>query len=411
MNVILSTIRGCLLLITFLSAILTLVNGDAHADNERVIAFAGRIAGDENSTRVLIDFDRSVDVKTFYMDQPDRIIIDLPETVFNLGDDSGMKPRGLVSFIRFGSINEGLSRIVLSLRSPAKISGVEIKPRTSEAGFRLVVDIDKVTASEFTELVNTDREEADKTLSEAPALKGEKPAANIKDAGKLTIILDPGHGGIDGGAVGKGGVLEKDIVLSFSRILKEILEQVGPFNVLMSRNSDDFVRLSQRLDFSRNNNADLFISVHADSLKQRSVRGSTIYTLSKKASDRLSEQLAESENSVDLVAGLSLEKDEEAIVTDILADLTTRETKQFSRQFSSLLLRELEDRVTMIKNPRRSASFNVLMAPEVPGILLELGYLSNPEDEKLLASVEWQEKIAGLVSQAVVKFFEPRLEN
>ena len=383
----------------------------AVAENESVVAYSGKIAGDEKSTRLILDFDREVEFQTFYMDQPDRIIIDLPQTIFNFGTEAGPKPRGLVSFVRFGPINKNLSRFVVSLTGPTKISASEIKPKSDETGFRLIVDLDSVSASEFANLVNSGRQAATEALGETEIEKRDKPSAQPENKAEFTIVLDPGHGGIDGGAVGKSGVLEKDIVLSFAKTLKRILQEKGPFAVHLSRENDEFVSLKRRLEFSRTHKADLFISIHADSLRQRSVRGSTIYTLSKKASDKLSEQLAKSENSVDLVAGLSLEKEEEEAVTDILAELTTRETKQFSRQFSLLLVDELRDRVTLIKNPRRSASFSVLKAPEVPGILLELGYLSNIEDEKLLSSPEWQDKVANLVSRAVMKFFEPRLEN
>ena len=166
--------------------------------------------------------------------------------------------------------------------------------------------------------------------------------------------------------------------------------------------------MRQRLKFNRDAQADLFISIHADSLKQRFVRGSTIYTLSKRASDRLSEALANSENRVDLVAGLSLPEKETKVVTDILVDLTARETKQLSRHFSAVLMNELKPKVILIKNPQRSAAFGVLKAPEVPSVLLELGYLSNTEDEKLLTSKPWREKAALAVKDAVMAFFKGR---
>jgi N-acetylmuramoyl-L-alanine amidase len=228
--------------------------------------------------------------------------------------------------------------------------------------------------------------------------------------GRFTIVIDPGHGGIDGGAVGKLGTKEKEIVMTFSEILEKELESIGPFDVLKTRNDDVFLSLRDRLEFNRRAKADLFISVHADSLRQKFVRGSTIYTLSKKASDRLSERLAESENSVDLVAGLVVEEPNEAL-TDILIDLTTRETKRFSKQFSRILVANLGEEVKLIKNPLRSAAFGVLKAPDVPGVLLELGYLSNEEDEKLMRSIEWKTRAAKAVAQSVTEFFEPRLQQ
>ena len=190
--------------------------------------------------------------------------------------------------------------------------------------------------------------------------------------------------------------------------LKKKLEKIGPFDVVLTRDEDVFVSLRQRVDFTRTAQADLFISIHADSLSQRRVRGSTIYTLSKKASDRLSASLAVSENLSDLVAGLALPEEEE-VVTDILVELTARETIRFSRHFSGILAGTLKNGITLIKNPQRYAAFGVLKAPEVPSVLLELGYLSNKEDEKLMNSKLWQAKVARLVSEAVLKFFKPRL--
>ena len=370
------------------------------------IAYSGRIAGDENSTRLLLDFDKEVSVKAFYMDHPDRIVIDLNETIFNLGDGDALKPRGLISFMRHGAIVKGRSRIVLSLASPAEIVESTVKPHGVGTAYRLVLDLAATNVDHYSELVasNNNARDADNNL----AVRGDRPKAEAGDTGKITVVIDPGHGGIDGGAVGYHRAIEKDLVLSFAKLFEEKLRLAGPFDVKLTRDSDEFVSLNQRLAFAQDVEADLFISIHADSLKQRDVRGSTVYTLSKKASDLLSEQLAKSENSVDLVAGLSLPEEVE-VVTDILADLTTRETKQFSRQFSGILVSNLQNRIKLIKNPRRSASFEVLKAPEVPGVLFELGYLSNAEDEKLLRSPEWQAKVADALTRSVVTFFEPRL--
>lgn len=167
--------------------------------------------------------------------------------------------------------------------------------------------------------------------------------------------------------------------------------------------------LRERVNFARRNHADLFVSLHADSLRQKWVRGASIYTLSKRASDDLALQLAESENMADIVAGLDSPEEEDA-VTDILADLTARETAVFSKAFSSTLIRLLSNDIELIKNPQRSASFVVLKAPEIPGALLELGYLSNPDDESLLTDPKWQQNIASLIARSVKEFFEPRMQ-
>ena len=370
------------------------------------VAFSGNVAGDTASTRFFIDFDRNLSSKIIYMDKPNRIIIDIDETVFNFGEQTKLQPRGLISAIQYGRISKGRSRIVLTLTEPAEIIKSSLKKRLDEESYRLLLDMDSTDQGTFDNLLK--EQKARLGTSGNIAAKGDRVAPVKKKAGRFTIVLDPGHGGIDGGAVGRNGVQEKEIVFNFAQSLKEKLQSDGPFDVLLTREEDKFMSLRARLEFSRRSKADLFISIHADSLKQRFVRGSTIYTLSKKASDRLSARLAETENSADLVGGLAVEEEVEA-VADILVDLTTRETKRFSKRFSGILVKNLGSEVRLIKNPQRSAAFGVLKAPEVPSVLLELGYLSNKEDEKLLQSKEWQTKAGNAIAKSVLEFFEPQL--
>lgn len=374
------------------------------------VAFSGKIVGDDNTTRVMMDFDRNLRVKTFYMDEPHRIIIDLEETTFNFGADSQPESRGLVADVRFGRISKGRSRIVLTLARPAEIVKASLQQRIDADHYRFILDIDATSAEKFASLL--DSQSVDLGESGGVAVKGDRvrpPQPNKSDA-QFTVVIDPGHGGIDGGAVGKGGTNEKDVVLAVALRLAENIRKLGPYEVLLSREDDVFMSLSQRVDFARRANADLLISIHADSLRQRFVRGATVYTLSKKASDRLAAALAESENAADLAGGLAVSSDAEA-VADILVDLTTRETKKFSKMFSRLLVMQLDEEIKLIKNPQRSASFGVLKAPDVPGVLLELGYLSNPEDEKLLKQPKWQATVAESVARAVDGFFKFRKLN
>ncbi len=379
-----------------------------HAQTKELpVAFSGSIAGDSASTRFFLDFDRNLSVQTFYMDKPNRIIIDLDETVFNFGENNKLEPRGLISAIQLGRISEGRSRIVLSLSAPVEIIKASLKKRLDEENYRFLLDLDSTDEETFTNLLQ--QQQLTFGTSGNIAQKGDRVLAIKKKEGRFTIVLDPGHGGIDGGAVGRKGAQEKDIVFDFAKVVKEVLMAEGPFDVLMTREEDKFMSLRERLDFSRRSKADLFISIHADSLKQKFVRGSTIYTLSKKASDKLSERLAESENSADLIGGLTVEEEVETVV-DILVDLTTSETKRFSRRFSSLLVKNLNSEVKLIKNPQRSAAFGVLKAPEVPSVLIELGYLSNQEDEKLLQSKEWQTKAGKAIALSIYQFFETRMQ-
>jgi N-acetylmuramoyl-L-alanine amidase len=380
--------------------------GQEQSDNLPV-AFSGSIAGDSASTRFFIDFDQSLSFKTTYMDKPNRIIIDLDESVFNLGEENKLEPRGLISAVQFGRISQGRSRIVLTLAAPVEIIKSSLKKRLDEESYRFLLDMDSTDEATFANLLQQQKAKSQSTGN--LAVKGDRVAPVQKKDGRFTIVIDPGHGGIDGGAVGRNGAQEKDIVFAFSKVVRDKLSSAGPFDVLMTREEDKFMSLRDRLEFSRRSKADLFISIHADSLRQRFVRGSTIYTLSKKASDQLSAKLAETENSADLVGGLAVEEEVEA-VADILVDLTTSETKRFSRRFSSILVKNLGSEIRLIKNPQRSAAFGVLKAPEVPSVLLELGYLSNVEDERLLQSPEFKAKAAQAIANSVLDFFRPRMQ-
>jgi N-acetylmuramoyl-L-alanine amidase len=220
------------------------------------------------------------------------------------------------------------------------------------------------------------------------------------------IVLDPGHGGIDGGARGVGGVQEKALVWEFCRELKSQLEGTGRYRVVMTRDGDQYVDLDDRVAIARDAEAALFVSVHADTLSEApDVGGSTVYTASEKASDAEAERIAARENAAD--RGSKKEKGslEDPGVTDILFDLKRRETRAYAHMFSRGLVENLQSATRLNHNPERSARFVVLKAPEFPSVLLELGYLSNPVDVKSLSSPEWRTKAAGAAVTAINAFF------
>jgi N-acetylmuramoyl-L-alanine amidase len=229
-------------------------------------------------------------------------------------------------------------------------------------------------------------------------IKGEGPA--IKH---FTIVIDPGHGGIDTGAKGVSGTLEKEVTLTFAKELKQSLEASGGYRVRLTRDDDTFLRLDERVRVARQHGANLFISVHADTIRYRSVRGATIYTVSDQASDAEAAALAARENLSDELAGMAIE-DENHQISDILMDLTRRETQSFSVRFARTLVGSLSDDVELIKNPHRYAGFRVLKAPDVPSVLLELGYLSNEKDEMQLLDAEWRARAIESVAGAVRSF-------
>lgn len=380
------------------------------ASDQSSAATDARIAGDEARTRFVLDLQGQVPFIVSNLADPYRVIIDLPSMEFKLPEGSGTDGRGLIRSWRYGVFAKGKARIVLDLTEPAKVDKSFVLEAIEDQPARLVVDLVKTSREEFLA-------EAERTHQPLSALvtDGQQaaPKANklTSSAGKTkpVVVLDPGHGGIDTGAIGVHGTLEKAVVLSFAQVLKKKLEDTGHYTVFMTRDDDTFVPLRRRVQFARGHNADLFVSIHADSVRsyKEEVRGATVYTLSEKASDTLAAQIAASENHSDVLAGVEL-SEEPAEVADILVDLARREAKIFSSHFSKILVEELRSAVKLINNPQRSAGFMVLRAHDVPSVLVELGYLSNEQDEKLLISPEWRERTATAVADAIEAFFQPR---
>ena len=221
------------------------------------------------------------------------------------------------------------------------------------------------------------------------------------------VVIDPGHGGKDPGAIGWKGVREKDIVLKFAHDLRRMLEKAG-YAVRMTRASDRFLTLAQRVEFARRHDAHLFISIHADKFRTGAARGLAVYTLSERASDAEAAELARSENAADIIDGVDLGAELES-VRDILIDLALRETKNQSVHFAHLLTRAVRPAARLRPRPVRSANFRVLRNPEVPAVLVELGYVSNPRDVRNMQSAAWRRRVAAALTRAVDRYFRQHL--
>lgn len=366
-----------------------------------VVATDARLAGDLQRTRFIVDLTQSVEPSAFLLAEPSRVVIELPHMGFSIAPDLGRAGRGLVSAFRFGVVANGKSRIVLDLARPAVIDQIFVLQPVDDQPARLVLD-----------LIGTDEAAFRAVIASQPPRVAPPPAepagAGAANAGLPLIVIDPGHGGIDSGAVTANGDQEKAIVLDFAQTLAAKLTESGRYSVLLTRSGDTFVSLSDRVRIARDAKAALFLSIHADTLSDPfGVRGATIYTLSEKASDADAERYAEKENRSDAIAGVDLtaEPDE---VADILIDLTRRETKTFSTRFARQLVDEFRAAATLNKNPLRSAGFRVLRAADVPSVLLELGYLSNAQDAKLLLSPEWRDRTTDAVLRSIDGFFAAR---
>lgn len=358
-----------------------------------LLAFSARIAGDDARTRLVIDFDRKPDFEVHYVANPYRVLIDLPETDFGIKAEE-MEARGIISDIRYGTMAAGRSRIVLTARRPIGVVLAEVQQEKGASTFRLVIDTAIVTDQAFQERMKT------QSWQEASPSQSTVLLPGGRAGGPFIVAVDAGHGGIDNGATGATRTEEKTVTLAFARALAEALNTLPDTRAFLTRDKDEFLSLSQRVQLARNGKANLLISVHADTVRQKDIRGATVYTISDKASDSLAASLAERENLSDQIAGIAF-SDEPPEVADILLDLTRRETQAFSVNLARNVVDTFKDEVLLINNPHRHAGFRVLTAPDVPSILVELGFLSNKDDEQLLIDPAWQKKVAGLLAKAV----------
>ena len=376
-----------------------------------VVALDARLGGDEKKTRLVVDLSRKVEISVFALADPYRVIVDLPDVTFDLPAAAGRLGRGLVAAYRYGLVGPGKARIVLDTKGPVAVDRSFVLAEFDDQPARLVIDLvasDRASVQRESVAQKPVAMVAPPTpLDAAPRPVEQKPAAG---EGRPTIVIDPGHGGGDSGAHSANGDEEKAVVIAVAHRLREKLERLGRYRVVMTRTDDAFVSLADRVKIARDNQAALFISIHADFLSKREgdARGATVYTVSDRASDAEAARLAEKENKADLIAGMDLSAQSQDIV-NILYDLTHRETRNFSSLFQRTLVGQMKaGGILTHQDSMRSAGFVVLKAPDIPSVLLELGYLSNDEDAKNLMSDAWRNKAAESIVGAIQSFFATR---
>lgn len=430
------------LVITFLCSFLV---ANALAGAKRIPEiYAASISADQTRTRFTAHMNFAVGYNVYVLTRPYRVIIDIPDAVFNLPPDEGSAGKGLIRAFRYGQIDSGRSRIVMDATGPVLIKksfALRAKPgrparlvvdlvKTDEATFRKIHQVDQVANLVAREQARGDKN-TDKIIPrELPPISADNgsrdaialllksknlvgstkktPRRRKKDKSRFTVVIDPGHGGVDSGTSTRNGIHEKNIVLAFSRKLKKHLEQTGRYRVVMTRNDDSFVALRKRVQIAHKAGADLFLAIHADAIRYKSVRGTTFYTLSDKASDKEAAELATRENRADIIGGINLGGESKA-VTNILIDLAQRETKNHSVYFARKGIYHLKRVTRLARHPLRAAGFVVLKAPDVPSVLIELGYLSNRQDAKLLNTGRWQRNTSRALAKAVDSFFRARI--
>ena len=359
-----------------------------------------RLGGDEAQTRFVMDLNRKIDLHAFTLSDPYRVVLDIPQVIFQLPAKTGETGRGLIKAFRFGLVMPGGSRIVFDLAKPVRVEKAFVVDAADGAPARLVLDLAATDRDSFMRKIALDQKSIPAQVP--PATTPQADAADLRPL----VVLDPGHGGIDTGTKGPGGELEKDIVLDFTQRLRGRIEKSGKYRVLLTRSDDTFVQLADRVRIARSDGAALLVSIHADSLPrgEGDAQGATVYTLSETATDSAAARLAEQENRADVIAGVDL-KAEPDDVAGILIDLAQRETKTFSVQFAHKLVGELKETVRLHKEPIKSAGFRVLRAPDVPSVLVELGYVSNKQDMQSLLSDAWRDHAADSIARAVDGYF------
>jgi N-acetylmuramoyl-L-alanine amidase len=374
------------------------------------ILLNAEIGGDLQHTRYVAFLSKKVDFRIFSIADPYRIVIDMPELDIQVPNEG----RGLVVSSRSGLLSQGKSRIVIDLAEPALVEKSQLLPPENDLPARLVIELTRTSHKAYLA--------AAKVPPPLPRQESAQTAALPKDPRdkRPIIVVDAGHGGLDAGAHGRiTNTPEKDVTFEFSKMLAEKLEATGRYRVLQTRALDVFVPLDERAEIAVKEKADLLVSIHADALdikrlglkNVKEVRGGTIYTLSEEASDEQAHALAQNENKADVQAGVGSEQQKPAVsgeIGAILNELENRSKKNWSLAVANYLIEHMKDKMKFSHRPRRSANLRVLKAQGVPAILIELGYLSNDDDEKLLISPEWRVTTAKSMAAAIDAFLSER---
>jgi N-acetylmuramoyl-L-alanine amidase len=372
------------------------------------IVMSARIGEHDDRTRLVIELSDPVNLRAFALANPDRVVIDMPEVSWRLGAPPRPSGFGSVKSYRYGQFRAGNSRLVIDLNRPVTVSEALVIPPSSGFGYRVVIDLFPASRVQFDAKAGwpADLKKRESDAEKLAALIAAQQAPPARSSGRKIIVLDPGHGGLDSGTVGINGLMEKDLALAQGLKLARELRRRG-YTVFMTRDNDTFVPLRQRVAIGRADKADLFIALHADSNPDSSITGTSIYTLNDGRSDREAGALARRENQSDVIAGVDL-SGENNPVAPILINLAQRDTRNKSSEFATHALASL-GRVTdlLARSPHRSASLAVLVAPDVPAVLIELGYLSNSENADQMNTDSWRGRVAGAIADAVDAQFAP----
>lgn len=366
-----------------------------HATAQPVVSDV-RLGLQPDATRLVLDLSESIEFSIFRLDKPYRLVIEMPPVEWSIAPEKEASEVGVVKGFRYGRFDSKTSRIVVDMAGPVVVSSAFMLPPEGNGNYRLVIDLQAIGRDQFVAALKPP------PITLQPIL----PLAilDVRPQGKPVVVIDPGHGGIDPGAIGVTGLLEKTVTLGLAKELRQALEATGNFEVVLTRESDVFVPLPERVARARAAGGELFISLHADSVTTSSVRGASVYTLSTKASGPEAAALAARENQADVIGGMDLAQYTGDLAA-ILIDLAQQESMNVSASFAARLIPELASESRVLRNTHRFAGFAVLKAPDVPSVLVETGYLSNRNDEKMLASANSRQPLVRAMTRAINAHF------
>src|SRR5712675_2069109 len=339
--------------------------------NEVPVAIDARLGGDETQTRLVVDLSHKINLSVFTLANPFRVIIDMPQVAFQLPAKTGETGRGLIKAFRYGLVMQGGSRMVIDLARPSRVDKAIVLDRANGQPARLVLELTAVDREAFLRSAALERRKSE------PSRPRKEPEADVRSGGdpRPLIVIDPGHGGPDNGTrLAPADNPEKAIVLAFGQTLRDKLEKTGKYRAALTRSDDTFVALADRVNLARARHAALFVSIHADASARQNGRA-----------------------------------DSEAQVATILLDLARRETKTYSVQIARSLANEMRAVTRLHKEPVKSAGFRVLRAPDIPSVLIELGYVTNVQDVKSLTSDAWRGRMADAMVRSIDTFFTTRM--
>ena len=386
---------------------------------EKAVVAAQALNGNKARTRFVIGLEKKSEFQVFSLQNPNRVIVDLPDVKIQLPVLSGDEPVGLVKSFRGGLASANKMRIVIDVTDPVVVETATFEPGKDGRASRLVLDIvpvDTVKPATKKSLANAVVANVGLASVQPPLPRpAERPEARNARSFKPVIVLDPGHGGHDGGA-NRNGASEKEVVLAFGLALRDKLNASGRYKVLMTRDTDKFVPLDERRAFGEDNKAALFIAIHADYAGAQA-RGATIYSLREAVANDL-KRSAKGEITHNLLSEKELrglpasENGDQGAIKGMLSDLVQTEVqanKQRTSIFARSVIEYMGASTTMMSNPDRTAAFRVLKTAKVPAVLIELAYVSNKQDAEALKSNEWRSKVSNSIVTAIDNYFSNQI--